>query len=368
MRHFFIVAFLSSLFSSCYFRACKTAYGEDDVHLPKGFHIEIFADQIPGARSMALGAKGTVFIGTRSDRVYAITPNADGTKAAHTQVIATNLNSPNGVAYLKGSLYVAEINHVIRYVDIEENLSTSQKPTVVSSSFPSDTHHGWKYIAFGPDGFLYIPVGAPCNICEKKDPYAALLRMKSDGSALTTFAHGIRNTVGFDWDPLTKNLWFTDNGRDFLGDNFPPDELNLAAKPGLHFGYPYCHGGDIADPDFKSRPCSEFEKPMQKLDSHVAALGMKFYRGTQFPSDYRNQIFIAEHGSWNRTSPIGYRVSLVKLDSKRRPISYEVFADGWLKGSKASARPVDILELKDGSILVSDDFGGKIFRIFYSGR
>jgi glucose/arabinose dehydrogenase len=260
---------------------------------------------------------------------------------------------------------------VLRYDNIESQLSRPPNPDVVNNSFPRDRSHGWKFIAFGPDGLLYVPVGAPCNICEP-DPnrYAVIMRMKPDGSGVETYARGVRNSVGFDWHPAGKELWFTDNGRDRMGDNVPPDELNYAPRPGMHFGYPYCHGGDVADDQFGvKRPCSEFVAPAQKLGPHVAALGMRFYTGSMFPSRYRNQIFIAEHGSWNRSTPIGYRITLVELKNNE-PVSYEVFAEGWLQGSKVWGRPVDVLVMPDGALLISDDHGGKIYRISYknSGR
>jgi glucose/arabinose dehydrogenase len=275
---------------------------------------------------------------------------------------------PNGVAFRDGALYVAEVNRVLRYDNIEANLRRAPEPVVVNDEFPQDEHHGWKFIRFGPDGQLYVPVGAPCNVCDSEDErYAALLRMQPDGTGLEVFAHGIRNTVGFDWHPETNELWFTDNGRDMLGDDVPPDELNHAPEPALHFGFPFCHGGDISDPEFgQSRSCDEFTPPAQKLGPHVAALGMRFYTGTMFPEEYRNQIFIAEHGSWNRSEPIGYRVSLVRLDEDYHVTSYEVFAEGWLQeDGKFWGRPVDVLVMPDGSLLVSDDDSGAIYRITY---
>jgi hypothetical protein len=236
----------------------------------------------------------------------------------------------------------------------------------VNDQFPKDRHHGWKFIAFGPDGMLYVPVGAPCNICQPdENRYALITRMKADGSGREIFARGIRNTVGFDWHPATKELWFTDNGRDQLGDDIPPDELNHAPKKGLHFGYPYCHGGDIPDDQFgKKHSCTEFTPPAQKLGPHVATLGMRFYTGSMFPPEYHNQIFIAEHGSWNRSTPIGYRITVVGLN-KNRAISYKVFAEGWLQGRRAWGRPVDVLVMRDGALLVSDDSAGAIYRIGY---
>ena len=337
------------------------------IKLPQGFEISVFAEDVPDARSMTLSPNGTLFIGTRkAGKVYAM-PLKDGEGNRRRVVtLAEGLNSPNGVAFHKGSLYVAEVSRVLRFDDIESQLGRPPKPAVIKAGFPSDRSHGWKFIAFGPDGWLYVPVGAPCNICEADaNRYAAIHRIKPDGGTLETFARGVRNTVGFDWHPVTKDLWFTDNGRDRMGDDVPPDELNRAPKAGMHFGFPYCHAGDVSDDQFGAkRPCTEFTPPARKLGPHVAALGMRFYTGAMFPSRYRNQIFIAEHGSWNRTVPLGYRIMLVEL-KEDKPISYEVFAEGWLQGSKAWGRPVDVLVAPDGALLVSDDRGGKIYRIAY---
>jgi glucose/arabinose dehydrogenase len=338
----------------------------DKITLPSGFEIKLYAE-VPNARSMALTPNGILFVGSRNaGKVYAIDTRGDGPQIKKSVVIAERLNMPNGVAIKDGALYVAEINRVLRYDDIEARLKNPPKPVIVSDRFPRDRHHGWKFIAFGPDGDLYVPVGAPCNICEPDpDRYAAILRMKPDGSNLQVFARGIRNTVGFDWHPQTKELWFTDNGRDRQGDDVPPDELNRAPKQGLHFGYPYCHGGDIPDPEYgKKQSCNGFTPPAQNLGPHVAALGMRFYTGSMFPSEYRNQIFIAEHGSWNRSTPIGYRVTLVEL-KENKAISYRPFAEGWLQGNRAWGRPVDVLVMPDGALLVSDDEAGAIYRISY---
>ncbi len=353
--------------ASCVFAAGKLPL--DTIKLPPGFTIELYAE-VPNARSMALAPNGTLFVGTRTEgKVYAIPTRGESAEVKKPIVIAERLNMPNGVAFKDGALYVAEVNRVLRYDGIESRLKDSPKPVIVSDRFPSDRHHGWKFMAFGPDGELYVPVGAPCNICEA-DPnrYALLMRMKPNGTNLEVFARGIRNTVGFDWHPQTKELWFTDNGRDELGDNVPPDELNYAPRQGMNFGYPYCHAGDIPDPEFgKKRACSEFTPPVQKLGPHVAALGMRFYTGTMFPSEYRYQIFIAEHGSWNRSIPIGYRVTLVELKDNRA-VSYKTFAEGWLQGNRAWGRPVDVLVMPDGALLVSDDTAGAIYRISYKKR
>ncbi|HXS37489.1 MAG TPA: PQQ-dependent sugar dehydrogenase [Flavipsychrobacter sp.] len=340
------------------------------IKLPPGFHISVYAN-VDNARSLALGDKGTVFVGTMHDKVYALVNENNGDRATKVYTIATGMNTPNGVAFHNGSLYIAEINKIWRMDNIENNLAHSPKAVLVSDKYPSYIHHGWKYIAFGPDGKLYIPVGAPCNICDSNehDPrFASITRMNPDGSGFEIFAGGIRNTVGFDWNLLTKQLWFTDNGRDNLGDNLPPDELNCAPHISMNFGYPYCHGGYIKDPIYGSRhSCSEFTPPVANLGPHVAALGMKFYTGKMFPSQYRNQIFIAEHGSWNRSTPIGYRITLVRLNGNKE-VSYTVFAQGWLQNGKPWGRPVSLLQLKDGSLLVSDDFGNKVYRITYNGK
>ena len=345
---------------------CAQELPLNQIRLPQGFEISLFA-RVPNARSMTLSPKGTLFVGTRTEgNVYAL-PAQSGEKETRKAVTITHgLNMPNGVAFRNGALYVAEVNRVLRYDDIEAHLNNPPKPVTVNDSFPKDRHHGWKFMAFGPDGMLYVPVGAPCNICEPdSNRYALITRMKPDGSSLEVFARGVRNTVGFDWHPGTKELWFTDNGRDRMGDNVPPDELNHAPKPGLNFGYPYCHGGNIADPEYgKKHPCSEFTPPVENLGPHVAALGMRFYTGSMFPAEYRGQIFIAEHGSWNRSTPIGYRVTVVELNGNRAT-SYKVFAEGWLQGRRAWGRPVDVVVMPDGALLVSDDEAGAIYRITY---
>jgi glucose/arabinose dehydrogenase len=339
----------------------------DQIKLPPRFEISVYANKVPGARSMALSPNGVLFVSTREPGVvYAVLDTKKQNRADRVITIARGLNLPNGVAFRNGSLYVAEINRVLRYDNIEDRLGNPPSPVVVNDSFPKDKSHGWKFIRFGLDGKLYVPVGAPCNICESKDPrYATIMRMNPDGSGLEVFASGIRNTVGFDWNPLTRELWFTDNGRDWMGDNLPPDELNHAPKKGLNFGFPYCHGRNIPDPQFGTkRSCKEFVPPAMELGPHVASLGMRFYTGSMFPPEYKNQIFIAEHGSWNRSVPIGYRVTMVRLQNNRA-VKYEVFAEGWLQGPQAWGRPVDVLVMPDGALLVSDDKAGAVYRISY---
>jgi glucose/arabinose dehydrogenase len=340
----------------------------DRIELPPGFTISVFA-RVDQARSLAQADDGTVFVGTRGDKVYAV-PDANGDGVGdRVYTIASGLNEPNGVAFHDGALFVGEIERVTRYADILRHLASPPRPTVVSAAFPSETHHGWKFIAFGPDGKLYVPVGAPCNVCRVDARHGALFRMNADGTGLETFASGIRNTVGFDWHPTTHELWFTDNGRDNLGDDTPPDELNRAPRAGLDFGFPKCFGRDVVDPTFgRGVDCASLQAPELELGPHVAALGMRFYTGTMFPAEYRDQIFIAEHGSWNRSTPIGYQVRLARRGADGR-LTDASFASGWLAASgEAWGRPVDVLVARDGALLVSDDKAGAVYRIAYDAK
>jgi len=338
----------------------------DKIQLPEGFEIDVYAEGVDGARSLALGPGGTLFVGTReAGKVYAILDQNGDFKADRIVTLAEGLNLPNGVAFRNGDLYVAEVDRVLKFEDIENRLDNPPEPLVIKSDLPSERSHGWKFIRFGPDGKLYLPIGAPCNVCDPGDPYATINRMSPDGSGFEVYARGVRNTVGFDWSPEGE-LWFTDNGRDWLGDDLPSDELNRAPRPGLNFGFPYCHQGDLPDPQFGSkRDCSDFEPPAAKLGAHVAALGMRFYRGEMFPPQYRNQVFIAEHGSWNRADPVGYRIVVARI-LNNSVTDTEVFADGWLENGLAWGRPVDVEVMSDGSMLVSDDRAGAIYRISYS--
>lgn len=345
-----------------------------NVRLPPGFKLEVYSDAVPAARSMALGERGTLFVGTRKGTVYAISGgelnagagNASATAAKPVvRIIASKLNQPNGVAFRDGALYVAEVSRITRYDAIEASLDRVPAPKVVSDDLPKDGHHGWKYIAFGPDGKLYVPIGAPCNVCDKPG-YAIITRMNPDGSDHEVFARGVRNTVGFTWHPATHELWFTDNGRDYLGDDAPPCELNHAASAGLDFGFPYCHGKGIKDPEFGDRgDCARMTPPAQALGAHVAPLGVKFYTGTAFPQAYHNRVFIAEHGSWNRKEKSGYRLTTVTLKGNQA-VNYQPFATGFNRGDQVFGRPVDLLVLADGSMLVSDDQAGAIYRIRYA--
>lgn len=339
----------------------------EKIKLPEKFKIDIYADNVEDARSMTLSPNGTLFVGSRSaGKVYAVLDKNGDNRAEEVITIASGLNLPNGVAFREGDLYVAEATRITKYNDIEAHLNDPPKPMVVKDGLPGNIGHNWKFIRFGPDGMLYVAIGAPCNICDPGGPYASITHMNPDGTGFEIYARGIRNTVGFDWSPK-GDLWFTDNGRDWLGEDVPDDELNRAPEKGLHFGYPYCHAGDIPDPQFgKDRNCSEFVPPAAKLGAHVAALGMRFYNGTMFPTVYKNQIFIAEHGSWNRIVPIGYRIVLARIENNS-VTGTEVFADGWLQGVQAWGRPVDVQVMPDGALLVSDDKAGAIYRISYQG-
>jgi glucose/arabinose dehydrogenase len=277
--------------------------------------------------------------------------------------IASELTSPNGVAWDGQDLYVAEISQVIRFPKLADRLHDPPRREVVNDAFPTEAAHGWKFIAFGPDGLLYVPVGAPCNVCEREDErFASIMRMRPDGSQLETFARGVRNSVGFDWQPGTDVLWFTDNGRDWLGDDTPPDELNRAATADLHFGFPYCHGNGVRDPDHEGRGCDDSAAPAVELEPHAAAVGMRFYAGQQFPAEWRSGVFIAQHGSWNRSVPSGYRIVFVPIEGETAGPA-RVFAEGWLHDGVAWGRPVDVQPLQDGSLLVSDDKAGAVYRI-----
>ena len=349
------------------------------ISLPDGFKIDVYASGVENARSMTISPSGTVFVGNRkADNVFALIDSDKDGKVDKKYLITDKLtNMPNGVVFHNGNLYVAEVNKIWLFEDVEKNLQKidavgyyPEEPILISDKFPSDKHHGWKYISIGPDNKLYVPVGAPCNICESKDEiYSTITRMDLDGKNQEIYARGVRNTVGFTWHPETGEMWFTDNGRDMLGDNYPPCELNRVQVPNKHYGYPYCHGGDISDPEFGSKyPCDDFVKPVQNLGPHVAPLGVKFYDGNMFPDEYKGDIFIAEHGSWNRTKKIGYRISRVKIENNKS-LGYEPFIYGWLEKDKNDAwgRPVDIVFLEDGSMLISDDYANVIYRVTYEG-
>jgi glucose/arabinose dehydrogenase len=348
--------------------------------LPPGFHISVYATGVQNAREMALGTKGTVFVGSRTtDKVYALVDRNGDHVADDVKVIASGRTSPNGVAFKDGALYVAEPDKIIRFDDIENHLDAPPTPVVVNANLPNPREgHLWKFLDFGPDGWLYVSVGSTCNVCDPAPMTAGILRMRPDGSNLEVFAEGVRDSQGFDWHPVTHELWFTDNGRDLLGDDVPNDELNVAWKSGLNFGFPFCHQGDVADPQFGAqRACGTSEPPVLKAGPHVAAIGMMFYTGSMFPASYKNAVIMAQHGSWNRSTPSGYRVMVAHTDG-RRVTSFEPLVDGFLRGANGPApggrgagaaaigRPADVLQLADGSILISDDSGNRVLRVTYS--
>ncbi|UXR65246.1 PQQ-dependent sugar dehydrogenase [Bdellovibrio bacteriovorus] len=330
----------------------------EKLKLPPGFSISVWA-QVPGARSLAQAPDGRVFVGSRSgDKVYVV-------KNGRTQIFAQGLDSPNGVAFKDGKVYIAEIASIHEY-DGNANAKLPAKPLrTLPQKFPTDTHHGWKFIRFGPDGKLYVPVGANCNICDPGKDYARIYRIDVNGTSKEEVASGVRNTVGFDFHPESKELWFTDNGRDWLGDDRPPCEVNRLTAPGQNFGFPFCHGKNILDPEFgKGKNCADYVAPAVELRAHVAPLGMRFYTGKMFPAEYRNSIILAEHGSWNRSAPQGYRLTFVKINGSQVEKT-EGFIDGWLQGDSAWGRPVDVEVMPDGSLLVSDDKAGVIYRLIY---
>ena len=351
--------------------ACSAAPEPPDlsrIQLPPGFSIGVYAAQVPGARQLTLGDDGTVYVGTQDEgKVYALRDTDHDGRAETVRTVASGLNEPNGVAWLAGDLYMAEISRISKIGNIKAHLDVPAKPQAIYDGYPSDKHHGWKYLRAGPDGKLYTAVGAPCNVCKpEQEIYGTLTRLDPDGKNFEIYARGLRNSVGFDWHPVTRELWLTDNGRDWLGNDAPPDELNHATKAGLHFGFPHCFGKDLSDPEFgKEAACSQFTPPAWQFPAHVAALGLRFYTGVEFPLGYRQQLFVAQHGSWNRSPPQGYRVVLIRFQDGK-PISEEPFAEGWLRpDGQVTGRPVDVLEMPDGALLVSDDLAGAVYRIAY---
>ncbi len=356
-------------------RTAKADVKLEKIKLPENFKIDVWAADVPNARSMAISEEGIVFVGNRQgSNVFALVDeNGDG-KADSKFILAEGMSMPNGVAYKDGDLYVAEVNRIIRFKDIKNTLN-NPKYEVVYDQYPTEKHHGWKFIAFGPDGMLYVPVGAPCNICDPEEEiFASITRIdvKSPNPKPEVFAHGVRNTVGFDWHPVTGEMWFTDNGRDMLGDDTPDCELNRVTAKGQHFGYPFWHAGTIKDPEFgdKGKAQSEYIQPSAKLGAHVAPLGMRFYEGRMFPSTYKNQVFVAKHGSWNRSKKSGYMVTMEEIDAAGKVTGEKIFASGWLDDATQEVwgRPVDVQELPDGSLLISDDMAGVIYRVTYAAK
>ena len=356
-------------------RPLPIAEGLKRIKLPPGFVVDLYADNVKGARAMALSPAGILYVGTFTEwgkkpfgKVYALRDKDGDGRAEEVRTLGEGLDHPNGVAWHKGDLYVAEISRILRFRDMDNHLDNPPAFEVVGDPFPKDFHHGWKFMRFSPDGRLYVPVGAPCNSCEPDAQHGGIWRMNADGSGREVFARGIRNSVGFDWHPVSGELWFADNGRDDMGDDMPPEELNRAPKPGLHFGFPYRYGKALVDTAFKTTLTEkDFTPAALEMPAHRAGLGIRFYTGTQFPAQYQQQIFIAHHGSWNRAQPDGYRVSVATLKGNE-VVNYEDFASGWLEEDHYWGRPVDVEILPDGSLLVSDDFAGVIYRIHYTGK
>jgi glucose/arabinose dehydrogenase len=363
----FILAAFTTVSLQPLLAADRLADRLDLIDLPPGFEISVYAEGVENARQLALGQHGTVFAGSRkAGKVHAVTDTDGDHTADRVYLVDQGLDMPSGLEFRSGSLYVGALDRILRYDEIESRLDQPPEPVVVSDAFPDKTHHGWKYLRFGPDGLLYVPVGAPCNICDESG-FAQIRRLRADGGGMEVYAEGVRNSVGMAFHPRSGDLWFTDNGRDLLGDDLPGDELNQAPGPGLHFGYPWCHQGDMPDPEFGTgKSCSDYKAPALTLGAHVAALGLAFYTGEQFPAGYREQLFIAQHGSWNRSKKVGYNVLLVRFDERGAVAGSEVFASGWLQGQDNWGRPNDVLQMPDGSLLVADDQANAIYRISYA--
>jgi glucose/arabinose dehydrogenase len=341
----------------------------DKLKVPAGFKVEVWAEGIPEARSLALGSKGTVFVSNRlQSNVYAV---LDRGGKREVKTILKGMKAPNGLAFADGTLYVAERERILAYAGIEDNLDSPPQPRVVVDGLPAQPGHFWKVLAMGPDGKLYFNIGSPQNITMPTYMQAAIMRVDPKTGVIENVAQGVRNSVGMAFNPKTGKLWFTSNARDWLGNEGPEDVLETVTKPGQHFGFPYCHQGNMLDPEYgKNRSCAEFTPPSMLLGAHVAPLGMRFYTGNSFPATYRNSMFIALHGSWNRDQKQGYSVVRVSTDAKGN-LKKENFLEGFLTDARADppmwGRPVDVLVMKDGSLLVSDDYNGVLYRVSHTG-
>ena len=361
------LGFAAGWLALCLFAHAAAALDLTRLQMPPGFQISIYAENLPDARQMAIGSQGTLFVGSReAGRVYAAVDADHNGVAERVGLIAERLTMPSGIAFRGGALYVAAVDRVLRYADIETHLVPPPVPEQVLGGLPSASHHGWKFIAFGPDGALNVPIGAPCNICAPKFPFASILRISLASGQATGYALGVRNSVGFDWHPESGELWFGDNGRDMLGDDQPADELNRVTRAGEHFGYPFVHGGALLDPEFGAgHRVHEYSPPAIKLGAHVAPVGLAFYRGKMFPAAYRNALLVAEHGSWNRSHKSGYRVMVATIGANGEVANYAPFITGWLEGEESWGRPVAFATLADGSLLISDDQAGVVYRVTY---
>ena len=356
-----------SLLLSCSQQPLPLTEGTSHLKVPQGFRIALFADHVPRARTMALGPDGTIYVGSQDEGVVYAVKDQDGDGVAESQrVLLKGLDEPNGVAVVDDGLFVAEIARVTRFGPLGQPGFEKNPATMVYQDLPHETHHAYKIIKKGPDGSLYLAIGVPCNVCEPEDPrYGTIIKLHPDGTQPQRLAKGIRNSMGIDWDPETKDLWFTDNGRDGLGDDIPPDELNHLNHVGLDYGFPHCFGKEVLDPDLgQTNDCQQSTPPAFEFKAHVAPLGLHFYQGERFPKGYNHQLFIAQHGSWNRTQPSGYQVTTVTFDGNRNPVSEMPLVTGWLgPHGEIYGRPVDFLELSDGSLLISDDKAGVIYRL-----
>ena len=334
--------------------------------IPEDFQMKVLTDEVPSARQMAEAENGILFVGSLgAGKVYAVEPaKAEGDKP-NVVVVVDGLRMPSGIALHKGDLYIAALNQILRIDNAAETYVEKPQPHIVADDLPRDRHHGWKYLAVGPDDHLYFNVGAPCNICKRDEEiYASIVRMNPENGERSVYAHGIRNSVGLKWHPEDGQLWFSDNGGDMMGDDIPAEEINVATEPGQHFGYPHVHQGDILDRRFGSGyEIDQFEPPVVKIQAHAAAIGVDFYTGSKFPEKYTNALFIAEHGSWNRSKKVGYRVSVVHFETGEP--NYEPFIDVWLENERVSGRPADVLSTQDGSLLISDDYRGRIYKVTY---
>lgn len=368
MHKFFFIILFILISGLSYAEASKSQQTPDlpleKIKLPPGFSIQVWAT-IPDAKSLAIGKQGTVFVSSKATgSIYAIS-QSDG-KEKQVRIIANGLKSPSGIAYYEGALYVAGLNRIFRFDQIENNLDQINEPIIIYENLPKESFHNTRYMAIGPDNLLYVSVGAPCDACEADlMRYALIARLDSNGNNFEIYAQGVRNSLGFDWHPKTNKLWFSDIGRDWMGEDLPPDELNYAAIKGLHFGFPYCHASNILDPKFGAkRDCSRSQAPIAELEPHVSPHGIKFYSGRMFPPEYHNQLIIAEHGSWNRRAPVGFRLQHFRLENNQ-VVKKEIFAEGWFNDQNAWGRPTDLLVMPDGALLVSDDLAGVIYRISY---